>query len=164
MAHEHAFALYPHITVLPHGDIPAAAIYIEHLRTAGSASWSGLALRISDELELVLYNDAHRTTRVRATLMEELFHIRLNHPRSQIRLLSPSPTGRTYDGQVESAAYGSGAAALVPYAALKKMIGAGATASMVARTFEVSSDLVNFRMKVTRLYSRQRRSARRQVF
>jgi hypothetical protein len=164
LPHEQAFALYPHIKVLPHGDIPAAAIFIEHLRTAGSASWSGLALRINDELELVLYNDAHRTTRVRATLMEELFHIRLNHPRSQIRLLSPSPTGRTYDGQVESAAYGSGAAALVPYAALKKMIAAGATASMVARAFEVSSDLVNFRMKVTRLYSRQRRSARRQVF
>ncbi len=157
LSHADAFALYPYVQVLPHGEIPAAAKYIDHFRTVGSGSWSGLSIRLSDELELVLYNDSHPLSRVRATLLEELFHIRLNHPRSVIRVFANSLGARTHDGDVEAAAYGSGAAALLPYISLKSGSERGATPSMIARSFGVSDDLVTYRMKVTKLYSRHRR-------
>jgi hypothetical protein len=149
-----AFGLYPQVQIQPHGEVPAAAKYINYFRTTGSNSWSGLSIRISDELELVLYNDSHPQTRIRATLMEELFHIRLNHPRSIIRVLMPSDAARTHDEKVESAAYGSGAAALLPYVSLKRLLGEGITPAAIARTFGISADLVSYRMKVTKLYAR----------
>jgi len=86
-----------------------------------------------------------------------LFHIRLNHPRSVIRVFANSLGARTHDGDVEAAAYGSGAAALLPYISLKSGLERGATPSMIARSFGVSDDLVTYRMKVTKLYSRHRR-------
>jgi hypothetical protein len=152
-----AFALYPNVQVLPHGEVPAAAKYINHFRNGGSNSWSGLAIRISDELELVLYNDSHPPSRVRATLMEEFFHLRLNHPRSVIRVFATSDGARTHDGAVEAEAYGSGAAALLPYAALKKLLAGGTSTATIARAFGVSRELVAYRMKVTKLYSQHRR-------
>ncbi len=162
LSHVDAFTLYPHVQVLPHGDVPAAAAHINHFRTVGSSSWSGLAIRLSDELELVVYNDSHPQNRVRATLMEELFHIRLKHPRSVIRVFAPSDAARTHDGAVEAAAYGSGAAALVPYVSLKKLLADGVSTAVIARTFEVSLELVAYRMKVTKLYSPHRRRSARQ--
>src|SRR5207249_7137863 len=83
---------------------------------------------------------------------EEFFHIRLGHPCSKLRVLSFEGVWRTHDQRVEAEAFGSGAAALVPYKALKQMIVAGCTTSAIARDFEVSTDLVIFRAKVTKLY------------
>lgn len=157
LSYADAFALYPRVRVLPHGEVLAAAKYINHFRTAGSGSWSGLAIRISDELELVLYNDSHPQSRVRATLMEEFFHIRLDHPRSLIRVFATSESARTHNGAIEAAAYGSGAAALLPYISLKRRLDEGTTMAAIARTFGISTDLVAYRMKVTKLYSRHRR-------
>jgi len=159
LSHVDAFALYPHVQVLPHGDVPAAAAYIDHFRTVGSSSWSGLAIRLSDEVELVIYNDSHPQNRVRATLMEELFHIRLKHPRSVIRVFATSDPTRTHDGAIEAAAYGSGAAALLPYVSLKKLLAVGTSAATIAGTFGVSRELVAYRMKVTKLYSQHRMRA-----
>lgn len=156
-----AFGLYPKVQVLPHGEVPAAAKYINHFRTDGSNSWSGLAIRISDELELVLYNDSHPQSRVRATLMEEFFHLRLNHPRSVIRVFATSDGTRTHDGAIEAVAYGSGAAALLPYVALKRLLAGGTSLATIARTFGVSGELVAYRMKVTKLYSQHRRRSMR---
>jgi hypothetical protein len=84
--------------------------------------------------------------------MEEFFHIRLGHPHSQVHLLSTDGVWRTHDQGVEAEAFGSGAAALVPYKSLKTMVQAGCTVSDVARAYEVSEDLVFFRAKVTKLY------------
>lgn len=150
-----AFALYPGITVLPHGKIPAAAKFIEHFRRTGSANWSGLALQLSDDAELVLFNDSHPHCRVNATLMEEFFHVHLRHPRSSVRVLSGADQHRSHDGAIEQAAYGSGAAALVPYAALRGMLASGTSIVAIARHFDVSQDLVRYRMKVTKLYARR---------
>lgn len=154
-----AFALYPGITVLPHGEIPAAAKFIQHFRGVGSASWSGLSLRVSDDCELVLYNDSHPRSRVNATLMEEFFHVHLGHPRSTVRVLAGAEQNRSHDGGIEQAAFGSGAAALVPYAALKSMLTSGTSIPAIARHYDVSQDLVRYRMKVTKLYARRPRRA-----
>lgn len=152
-----AFALLSSATVIPHGDVVLADILSNHFR-AGAAigRWSGLALRLDDGSDLIIYNDSHPETRVRATLMEEFFHLRLHHPRSRIRLLDDGSHARTVDDEVERIAYASGAAALVPFCQLKEMVAAGTSMREIARVFGVSSDLVAFRMKVTKLYNRRR--------
>lgn len=155
--HAAAFSLLPNVSVHPHGAIPAANVYINHFRREGSASWSGLAMTLADGHELVFYNDGHPMNRVRATLMEEFFHLRLKHPRSTIRVYSDDGRFRTHNSQVEDEAYHSGAAALVPYFTLKGMIASGQSVNGIAKLLQVSRDLVVFRAKVTRCYSALRR-------
>src|SRR6266850_6898161 len=76
---EHVFAtVLPQVTVLPHGGVPAAAVYIDHFRRGGVRNWSGLGLQLPDGSEMVVYNDSHAPVRIRATLMEEFFHIYLD--------------------------------------------------------------------------------------
>lgn len=152
--HAAAFAVLPGTTILPHGALPLADEFAEHFRGHGAGSWSGMAVSISPGVEWVIYNDAHPLTRVRATLMEELFHLRFKHPRSKVRLLSLDGEHRTIDPTVENEAYHTGAAALVPFVTLKRMVGDGLAAGEIAKHFRVSPDLVRFRAKVTRLYSR----------
>lgn len=157
-----AFALYDSVTVRPHGEIPAASVFIEHFRNSGSGSWSGMSLRLQDGHELVFYNDAHPATRVHATLMEEFFHLRLGHPRSELRIFGgESGENRSYNSSVEYEAYSSGAAALVPYKGLNAAITRGDTVSAIARLYGVSTALVSFRMKVTKLWRKQRKAHHR---
>ena len=160
LRHKDAYGLLPHVQVLPLGDIPAAAMHLEYLRTAGRARWSGFATRMDDGTELVVYNDSHSPARICATLMEELFHIRLEHERSQIRLLSDGQGGRSYNSGVEHEAYASGAAALVPFESLRNMVQAGMSDAVIARHFEVSTPLIEYRLKVNKLYRRRARSRR----
>lgn len=152
--HQSAFALLSRTTVLPHGTLPMPAEFVELFRTTASASWSGLGLTLPDGSTWVVYNDSHAMNRIRATLMEEFFHLRLGHPTTRLRVYADDGANRTHNSLVESEAYGSGAAALVPYQPLRTMITAGKTAIGIARFFEVSRDLVYFRAKVTRTYAR----------
>jgi hypothetical protein len=153
---EDAFDLLSSARVVPHGEVVLADVISNHFRGEASRRWSGLALRLDDGSDLIVYNDSHPETRVRATLMEEFFHLRLNHPRSRIRLLGDGTHERTTDDEVERIAYGSGAAALVPFCKLKEMLADGVPSSEIARMFGVSTELIEFRMKVTKLYSRRR--------
>jgi len=152
-----AFDLLGTAAVIPHGELVLAEMFSAHFRGQASQRWSGMALRLDDGSDLIIYNDSHPETRVRATLMEEFFHLRLNHPRSRIQLLEDGSHKRTVDHEVERIAFGSGAAALVPFCRLKAMVAAGSSVHEIARVFGVSSDLVTFRMNVTKLYSLRRR-------
>lgn len=158
-----AFTLCPDVHVVAHGQIPAAAKFVNYLRRDGNASWSALSIRIPDGPELVIFNDSHPTTRLNATLMEEFFHIRLGHARSLVRLIAGLTDGRSYNGEIERAAYGSGAAALVPFLGLRTMIAGGETVREIARHYQVSIELVRYRMKVTKLYTRRRAQASRKA-
>jgi hypothetical protein len=153
-----AFNLLPNARVIPHGQVILADVLSSHFRGEASARWSGLALRLDDGSDLIIYNDSHPETRVRATLMEEFFHLKLNHPRSHLQLLGDGSRERTTDNEIERIAYGSGAAALVPFCKLKEMLAAGMSSREIGRAFGVSTDLVSFRMKVTRLYRSRRRA------
>ncbi|HEY8204409.1 MAG TPA: ImmA/IrrE family metallo-endopeptidase [Pyrinomonadaceae bacterium] len=59
---------------------------------------------------------------------------------------------RDYNKSDEEAAYAIGAAALVPYAALRQLVFEGRTAEQIARRFRVSRQLVEYRIKVTHLW------------
>jgi hypothetical protein len=139
-------------------EIPAAQRFIDHLRGAGSREWSGAAIPMKDGV-LVVYNDAHPHTRIRATLMEEYFHLRLGHPPSIVRVYVEAGARRSYDATVESDAYASGAATLVPYVALRKAIERGEPVASIGRSLEVSPALVEYRLKVTKLWARRVRRA-----
>jgi hypothetical protein len=77
---------------------------------------------------------------------------------------SPLPKGegtrqvaaRDYNHDNEEAAYATGAAALVPYAALRRFVMAGRTAEHIARHFHVSRQMVEYRIKVTHLWAEYR--------
>jgi hypothetical protein len=45
-----------------------------------------------------------------------------------------------------------GAAALVPYSSLRRMVDQGKTSREIARHFNVSRELVEYRMKISRLW------------
>lgn len=156
LPHLDAFELLENVTVIPHGEIPCAAKYHEHFR--GHARWSGMALAVGEHT-LVVYNDSHPSTRTRSTLMEEFFHLRLGHRPSTLKPRIHTDSSRTYDRKIEDEAFGSGAAALVPYKSLRALLGDGASIGDLASRFQVSEALITFRMKVTKLYRRHSRGA-----
>lgn len=60
---------------------------------------------------------------------------------------------RDYNQADEEAAYAVGAAALVPFSGLRRLVLSGRTAGEIARHFRVSRPLVEYRIKVTHLWA-----------
>jgi hypothetical protein len=88
--------------------------------------------------------------------MEEICHVFLGHQPNRLSVVTRDERGkvmnRDYRKADEEEAYGVGAAALVPYASLKKLLLQGKTSTDVAQFFRVSPELVEYRMKVTHLW------------
>jgi Zn-dependent peptidase ImmA (M78 family) len=59
---------------------------------------------------------------------------------------------RDYNADIEEEAYSTGAAALVPYAGIKKFVEEGKTIAEIARHYNVSKALVEYRIKISRLW------------
>jgi len=135
----------------------------EHLLGAGTNEWSGGACSqpLPNGWRLVILNPAHGAHRNRATLMEEISHVFLGHTANRLAVAvadEKQGTGnrvlaRDYNKSDEEAAYAIGSAALVPYASLRKLVLDGRTADQIARRFRVSRQLVEYRIKVTHLWS-----------
>jgi hypothetical protein len=133
------------------GEECAARLFGVHRR-----SWSGFVVPV-EGWNVVVINSTHPVTRQHATLMEELFHIRLRHVPTKISLCPQTKLmRREYAKDIEHDAYWSAAAALVPYFTLKEMLASGMTIEAVAEFFGVSVDLVRFRMNVTKLARKRR--------
>jgi len=90
--------------------------------------------------------------------MEEVAHVFLGHtPNRLAAVASDRSSGggivaRDYNHDDEEAAYAVGAAALVPYGPLQRFVRAGRAAADIARHFGVSRQLVEYRIKVSRLW------------
>lgn len=158
-----AFRLLPQVDLVRMSDLPVAAGFLAHFRTVGRAEWSALCLTVEGGRECVLFNDSHSRSRIRATLMEEFFHLWLGHPRSALRLAPLDSRQRSLMPEIEQEAYFSGAAALVPYYGLHALVMSGASDLEIAHHFDVSPDLVRFRSKLTKLYRRSRGTRRRRA-
>jgi len=156
-----AFACIPGARVSAVSEIPMARCHLEHLHGKGSAECSGAAIPLPDGDTWVVYNDVHSLVRTRATLMEEFFHLRLGHPPSRVRVYVEHDPRRSYDAAIEGQAYAAGAAALVPYYALRRGLAEGETAAAMGERLGVSAALVDFRLKVTRLWTRRVRRAKK---
>jgi hypothetical protein len=127
-----------------------------HLLGAAADEWSGgaCARPLPNGWKLVILNPAHGQQRNRATLMEEVAHVFLGHSPNRLAIISKSrgTAARDYNHDDEEAAYAVGAAALVPYAALRRFVMQGHDAARIARHFRVSRQLVEYRIKVTHLW------------
>jgi hypothetical protein len=133
-----------------------------HLLGDASDEWSGGACSrpLPDGWKLVILNPAHGKQRNRATLMEEVAHVFLGHAPNRLAVVSSETTGdrkriltRDYNQDDEEAAYAVGAAALVPYAGLRRLVASGRSAHEISRHFRVSRQLVEYRIKVTHLWA-----------
>ena len=129
-----------------------------HLIGDGKDKWSGGACSqaLPDGRKLIVLNPTHGANRQNATLMEEISHVFLGHKPSKLAVTTYNkfgkPIAREYQADVEEEAYSVGAAALVPFSALRRMVNQGKTSREIARHFNVSRDLVEYRMKVSHLW------------
>jgi hypothetical protein len=120
----------------------------------GRDAWSGGAAsqRLPDGRKLIILNPTHGKNRHNATLMEEISHVFLGHKPSRLAIVKRDRKGniaaRDYNEQIEEEAYATGAAA-----ALREFVANGMTSAAIARHFSVSRALVEYRIKVSRLWN-----------
>lgn len=141
------------LMVLTPTTIPGLAQWvIDHLLERRPTAWSAASCLINDRV-VVLLNPTHGPRRVNASLMEEIAHVWLGHAPSRISL-EPSIGGavRTCSDVTEQEAFATGAAALLPYEGLRKFVLSSSTVQTIADHFEVSVELTEYRLKVTRLW------------
>ena len=136
----------------------------KHLLGDAASEWSGGACSIPlpNGKRVVILNPTHGRMRTNATLMEEIAHVFLGHRPSRLKVVAQDERGRTmsrdYRKADEEAAYGVGAAALVPFSSLRRSVFAGKSSLEIARHFRVSRELVEYRLKVTHLWSTYRKA------
>lgn len=142
-----------------HSPVLACALFSVHQRT-----WDGVGFgRIgADGESIVLLNPTAARTRQRATLMEEIVHIVLDHPKTRLvvtRTRAKNPLlawTRPYDSAAEDEAYNVGAACLLPYPALFRAVNERHEhATVIAGQARVSPDHVVYRIKragLSRIY------------
>ena len=136
----------------------------EHLLGPAVEKWSGGACSLPNGMKLVILNPTHGRARTNATLMEEICHVFLGHQPNRLSVVTKDERGkvmaRDYRKTDEEEAYGVGAAALVPYRSLKRFLLKGKISGEIAVHFRVSRELVEYRMKVTKLWSEYKANAR----
>jgi len=131
----------------------------KQLLEIGKDDWSGGAasIKLPNGWRLIILNPQHGKNRHNATLMEEVSHVFLGHKPSRLAIENTNKDGKTiardYRQEIEEEAYGTGAAALLPYTAIKRMVLEGMTVAQIARHFNVSRALVEYRLKISRLWS-----------
>lgn len=117
-------------------------------------AWSAIGYGTSpdDGHELILLNPKHHEHRQRASLMEELVHIHLDHPKVTLAF-NGKHWSRPYNDAIEDEAFNVGAACIIPYKPLFNAIRyRGATDEELAARFVVSRAYVRYRIKRAGLY------------
>ncbi|HMP66803.1 MAG TPA: ImmA/IrrE family metallo-endopeptidase [Pyrinomonadaceae bacterium] len=161
----HKLAKYAKLVVVSFDEIAGLSPEtVEHLLGDAKDKWSGGAASrpLPDGSKLIVLNPTHGRNRQNATLMEEICHVFLGHKPSRLQTTRKTKDGkvvaRDYDAAIEEEAYATGAAALVPYTALCRMVGSGRSTAQIARHFGVSRALVEYRIKVSRLWEAHKRN------
>jgi hypothetical protein len=96
--------------------------------------------------------------------MEEIVHKHRNHVPTGLREVMTGLRARTYDQAQEAEAYGVGAAALLPWSTFYHMLAAGTPVVDIAENYDVTTPLVEYRIKITgatNLYRNRCRSSER---
>ncbi len=152
-------AYYAKLLVVPLDQIEGISEEtITHLLGEGKDKWSGGAASrtLPNGQKLIILNPSHGKNRQNATLMEEVCHVFLGHKPSRLAIENRDKHGkiiaRDYNHDIEEEAYATGAAALVPYTSLKRFVEQGKTSREIARHFYVSRALIEYRIKISRLW------------
>lgn len=127
----------------------------------------GLFRSPADGWWLIFLNANHHRHRQRTSLMEEIVHIVLDHPKTTLSLDRRGKLvgNRTFNGGVEDEAFNVGAACIIPYRDLFYAIkDRYETAEQIAERYDVSTKCVEYRIKragLSRVYAKQVREAAR---
>jgi hypothetical protein len=155
-----ALALYANLLVVDFDQVKGLSRQArEHLLGAASEQWSGGASShpLPNGKRIVILNPNHGPQRTKATMMEEICHVFLGHQPNRLSIIGKDKRGRTvardYQKTDEESAYAIGAAALVPFSSLRRFVLEGKSSSEIAKHFRVSRQLVEYRLKVTHLWS-----------
>ena len=126
-----------------------------HILGPGAKHWSAGTLE-GPAGPLIIVNPTHAPTRVKVTIAEELAHLVIGHPPSEI---DPATGMRTYNRSVEEEAFGVGGALVMPYGQLFRMAKAGRSTREIATAFAVSDQMANYRINragLRRMYAKRR--------
>ena len=117
------------------------------------ADWSGLSFSLPNGHLIVVLNPFHEQERKNITLMEEICHFIYNHkPKTKVQLSGSQEIDfLDFTKKNEKEAYWIGASVLVPYKVLDSLVKKGKTLEEIALHFGVSTELIEFRLKVERL-------------
>lgn len=138
------------VVVWTPAEVPGLEVsHLEQLTVKDPDSWSGVAIR-SGEQTVIIVNSAHPVTRQANTLMHEWAHMELRHKpnrvdRSEGGLLLLSD----YPAEFEEEADWLAASVLLPRAGLVNCKGRGMHNDDIARHYGVSSELANWRVRMT---------------
>jgi hypothetical protein len=135
-----------------------------YLRCDAKDHWSGgvLPYPLPDGTYLCILNPGHPRRRHKITLMEEIAHRLMQHRPSKVVADSTDLRARDFDKACETEAFGIGAAALLPWPRMFELLNCGNSVSDMAEQFDVSTQLIEYRIKITgssRLYWARRRTA-----
>ncbi len=131
---------------------------LRRLTNHDSGSWSAVTIRHGDT-NLTIVNSAHAPTRQRSSLSHELAHIVLEHEPGRIDL---SQAGHlllsSYDREQEEEADWLAGTLLVPRAGLMIAYRSNPDPRALANRFEVSADMLNWRLRMTGVVTQARRA------
>jgi hypothetical protein len=143
----HAVALLLRVPII--GEPKQFAVLPNEMRQAilSSREWSAGTLE-GPQGPLIILNPMHAETRLRVTLAEELSHLVMGHPPSEI----DATTGtRTYNATVEEEAFSVGGALVMPYGQLFRLAKSGRSLDEIAASFKVSTSMARCRINRTGL-------------
>lgn len=131
-------------------------------------AWSGGTIGpLPNGWRVVILNPRHSHRRNAATLMEEICHVLLKHTPSRVSVPAGNGQGkvafRDFNAEDEKEAFAVGAATLMPYQVLRQAVEQGLTAEQIAGRYGVSTDLVEYRIKVTGLWTTYKSCLRRKA-
>lgn len=121
-----------------------------HLQAIGPRDWSGgvYPKPLPDGSRLCVLNPFQTERRQRITLMEEICHCYFGHQPTALLINAQGLLVRDYDAKQESEAYGVGAAVLLPWALFFPRLNAGAGVEELSEEFDVTRQLVDYRIKI----------------
>jgi hypothetical protein len=146
----HELAKYLQLEILTLYQIPGAnPEFIDALlNTEKSDQWSGFIICLNGE-NLIVYNSSHSPARIASTIMHECAHAILKHPMAPINLNAEVPRNEYPKEQEAEAEWLSGCLLLPKAALLKHHIYKKQTVEQIADYFGVSTEMVNYRLRVS---------------
>ncbi|MCZ6772978.1 MAG: ImmA/IrrE family metallo-endopeptidase [Proteobacteria bacterium] len=128
-------------------DLPS--IHVQQLLVNDSDSWSGMTLK-EDGIVIVVLNSSHARTRQSSTLMHEVSHVVLEHVPASVEVSSSGLLllSEFSEDQEDEANWLMGAL-LLPRPALLQEQNGERSLTDIAMKFEISEDLVRWRLRMT---------------
>ncbi len=149
------------VSLLAFDELELPAATKRQLLVVDSESWSGMTIKVGGETA-VLVNPSHSPERKCSTVMHELSHVILIHVPTRVDV---GPEGillvSEYSEDDEAEADWLAGALLLPRAALMVCRGRGMTNALIAKTFGVSNQLCEWRLRMTGIDIQLRRAGAR---